>query len=61
MRFTWDPAKSERDLAERGCDFAFATSTFAGPTPEAPDTRADYGELRIIALGLADGIPLTVV
>jgi uncharacterized DUF497 family protein len=28
---------------------------------EFDDTRRDYGERRVIALGLADGIPLTVV
>ena len=61
MRLTWDPAKSERNLGDRGFDVAFATLIFTGPTLEAPDTREDYGELRIIALRVADGIPLTVV
>ena len=61
MRFDWDPEKSERNLAERGFDFAFASLSFAGPTLERIDTRQDYGEVRRIALGLADGIPLTVV
>ena len=61
MRFTWDPAKSERNLTERGFDFAFAALIFAGPTLERIDTRQDYGEVRRVALGRADGIPLTVV
>ena len=61
MRFSWNPAKSERNFAERGFDFAFATLVFAGPTLERIDTRQDYGEVRRIALGVADGIPLTVV
>ena len=61
MRFTWDPEKSERNFAERGFDFAFAAAIFAGPTLERIDTRQDYGEVRRIALGVADGIPLTVV
>jgi uncharacterized protein len=61
VRFTWDPGKSERNFAERAFDFAFAASIFAGPTLERIDTRQDYGEVRRIALGLADGIPLTVV
>lgn len=34
---------------------------FAGAYVEFDDTRQDYGEARVIALGLADGIPLTVV
>lgn len=61
MRFTWDPAKSDANLSERGFDFEFATLVFDGPTLEQLDDRQDYGELRIIALGVADGIPLTVV
>jgi uncharacterized DUF497 family protein len=61
VRFTWDPEKSERNFAERGFDFAFAAAIFAGPTLERIDTRQDYGEVRRIALGKSDGIPLTVV
>jgi len=61
VRFTWDPEKSERNFAERAFDFAFAAAIFAGPTLERIDTRQDYGEVRRIALGLSDGILLTVV
>jgi uncharacterized DUF497 family protein len=61
VRFTWDLAKSERNLAERGFDFGFASSIFANPTLERIDTRQDYGEVRRIATGIADGIQLTVV
>ena len=59
MRFAWDAPKSERNLAERG--FAFATLVFDGPTLERPDTRRDYGESRTVAVGVADGVFLTVV
>lgn len=61
MRFTWDARKSARNLRERGFDFEFATQVFDQPTVERQDTRRDYGERRMIALGLAQGIPLTVV
>lgn len=61
MEFSWDSRKSEANLALRGFDFAFATLIFDGPTLERADTREDYGEARIIAIGLAQGIPLTVV
>jgi len=61
VRFAWDPEKSERNLVERGFDFAFAASVFTGPTLERIDTRQDYGEVRRIALGVADEIPLTIV
>jgi uncharacterized protein len=61
VTFDWDAAKSDRNLAERGFDFAFAVQLFAGTYVEFDDTRRDYGERRMVALGLADDIPLTVV
>jgi uncharacterized DUF497 family protein len=61
VRFTWDPVKSEANLAARGFDFEFATLMFDGPTLERDDQRQSYGERRVIAVGLADGIHLTAV
>lgn len=61
MTFDWDPAKSDHNLVRRGFDFAFAVQIFGGPYVEFDDTRRDYGEHRVVALGLADGISLTVV
>ncbi|MBA3671496.1 MAG: BrnT family toxin [Gemmatimonadaceae bacterium] len=61
MRFTWDPQKSDRNLADRDFDFAFAAAIFSAPTLEGIDTRQDYGEVRRIAIGHTDGIFLTVV
>lgn len=61
MTFEWDHAKSTRNFALRGFDFEFATLVFAATYVEVDDTRRDYGERRVIALGRADGIPLTVV
>ena len=61
VRFSWDARKSSRNLKERGFDFEFATQIFDGPTLERVDSRRDYGERRVVALGLAQGIALTVV
>jgi uncharacterized DUF497 family protein len=61
VRLDWDLAKSDANLRERGFDFAFATLIFDGPTFEVEDRRKDYGERRMIAIGVADGIHLTVV
>ena len=61
MRFAWDHGKSDRNLQDRGFDFEFATLIFEGPTLERDDVRRDYGERRVIATGVADGIHLTVV
>jgi hypothetical protein len=61
VRFGWDGRKSDRNLEERGFDFRFASRIFDGPTLEREDTRRDYGERRIIALGVVQGVHLTVV
>jgi uncharacterized protein len=61
MHFEWDPEKSEANLRDRGFDFEFATLVFDGPTLEVPDRRRDYGEMRVLATGLAEDIALTVV
>ena len=61
MRFEWDPAKSARNYRERGFDFGAAAQIFSGFTLEQPDTRRDYGEARIVAIGRVAGVGLTVV
>lgn len=61
MRFNWDARKNDRNLRERGFDFEFATQIFEGPALERTDTRRDYGEARVVALGTAQDIPITVV
>jgi hypothetical protein len=60
VRFSWDSRKSEANLAERGFDFEFATLIFERPTLERLDRRRDYGERRVLAVGIAQGIHLTV-
>ena len=55
MRITFDSAKRDRTLAERGLDFADAALVFSGVTLEVEDTRKNYGEPRIICYGLLDG------
>ena len=52
MRITFDPAKREKTLRDRGLDFEDAAMVFAGTTVEVEDTRKNYGEPRIICYGL---------
>ena len=61
MRFEWDAGKSDANLRDRGFDVEFASLIFNGPTLEREDRRKDYGERRVVATGIADGIHLTVV
>ena len=51
MRISYDPAKRQKTLDERGLDFEDASLVFAGLTFEVEDTRRDYGETRIICYG----------
>ncbi len=55
MRITFDPAKRDVTLAERGLDFADSARVFEGVTLEIEDTRENYGEPRIICYGLLEG------
>jgi len=55
MQITFDPAKRQKTLTERGLDFADADLIFAGMTLEMEDTRKDYGETRVICYGLLLG------
>lgn len=60
MRLTWDPVKSATNLQLRGFDVAMAKLIFAGRTLERVDSRQDYFERRVIAIGVAEGIVITV-
>lgn len=61
MDFEWDDGKSAKNLRERGFGFDFATLIFEGRVLEARDDRVDYGEDRVVAIGEADGVVMTVV
>ena len=51
MRLSYDPAKRQRTLDDRGLDFEDASEVFAGLTFDVEDTRKDYGETRIVCFG----------
>ena len=55
MPITFDPAKCDRTLIERGLDFADAQAVFAGITLTLADARHDYGEHRWQTYGWLDG------
>lgn len=50
MKITFDPAKREKTLMERGLDFARADEIFAGHHFTLEDTRQDYQEPRLLPL-----------
>jgi len=54
VEISFDPAKRQKTLIERGLDFADAPRLFAGLTYTRPDDRYDYAEARFQTFGLLD-------
>ena len=55
MDITYDPAKNERNIRERGLSFDRAAEFDFATALAAIDRRREYGEARIVALGYLDG------
>ena len=51
MKISFDAAKRDRTLAERGLDFKDAVDVFGGRTIDFIDDRRDYGEQRWLTFG----------
>lgn len=61
MEFEWDENKRRSVLAQRGVDFEVVALIFDGPIVTHPDMRGDYGEERLISMGMAEGVCYAVV
>ena len=61
MNYTWDPEKNRRNIARHGIAFEDAVKIFKGATLEQVDERFDYGEVRVNAVGVVNGIEITVI
>lgn len=61
MKITYDPAKREATLTERGLDFEDAAAIFGGATLTDEDARYDYGERRFQTVGFLDDAMVMVV
>jgi uncharacterized protein len=60
--FEWDADKEAANLQKHGVSFAQATAAFGDPFAlEWIDDRQDYGEERVILLGMTDSQLLAVV
>ena len=55
QQFSWDPIKNRINITKHGISFFTAAKIFDGPRLEREDTRQNYGETRIIALGRSEG------
>lgn len=61
MRYEWDDAKNDANIAKHGFDFADASRIFDLPLRVERDEREEYGETRYIGIGLLDGRMVVVV
>ncbi|MEF8770900.1 MAG: BrnT family toxin [Candidatus Accumulibacter phosphatis] len=61
MRYTWDETKRQANLKKHGLDFSDAEKVFAGPLLLIDDQRADYGEQRMIGIGLLDCLVVLIM
>ena len=55
MKYEWDEAKNRKNLAKHGLSFEDAAEVFSGPCVTFEDDRFEYGEERLITLGLLAG------
>jgi uncharacterized protein len=55
MKYEWNEAKNRKNFAKHGLDFADAEQVLTEPCVTFVDSRFDYGEVRLIALGLLAG------
>ena len=60
MRISYDPAKNERNIRNRGLSFDSAAQFDFEGALYAVDERQDYGEMRYIAIGML-GVRLHVL
>lgn len=61
MRYLWDETKRQANLSKHGLDFADAEKVFAGPLVLFEDGREDYGEQRMIGIGLLETLVALIV
>jgi uncharacterized protein len=59
--FEWDEEKRRHNIEKHGVDFLDAILIFENPVIEAEDSRKEYEEIRIQALGHADNEYFIVV
>ena len=55
MTYEWDEAKNRKNVAKHGLNFEDAEAVFSGQCVTFEDDRFDYGEERLITLGLLAG------
>ncbi len=58
MRYIWDPEKNRHNIANHRIAFPDAIRIFEGATLERVDDRFDYGDVRVYAIGMVNGVEI---
>ncbi len=61
VKVSYDPAKRDATLAERGLDFEDVPKLFDDRAVTLTDDRFDYGEVRRTTFGWLDGVAVAAV
>jgi uncharacterized protein len=61
VRYIRDRRKNRSNIARHGIAFEDAQRIFEGPTVEKVDDRFEYDEVRVYAIGLVNGLEITVI
>lgn len=60
LKFEWDETKRRENIRKHGLDFVEAHSVFEMETYTQVDDRFDYGEVRYLTIGIANGRVLAI-
>ena len=60
MIFEWDENKNQTNIAQHGFSFDRAKTIFDNITYDYEDTRKEYGEKRIVSIGLMEDVVVIV-
>ena len=61
MGFEWDEEKNRLNVEKHGVSFEEAVNVFDDVHLSRPDTREEYGEVRVITIGMIAGTVVAVV
>jgi uncharacterized DUF497 family protein len=61
MKYVWNEEKNRRNIERHGIAFKDAVKIFEGITLEQEDDRFHYDEIRIYAIGIVNGLEISVI
>ena len=61
MKFEWNPRKNQENISKHKLDFVDAPTVFRLPLRVSLDQRQNFGEERLIGIGLLNGRIVVIV